>query len=200
MFNAFGPGAPSFNPGAFGGGMDLDAGGYKLGNTSGKSSMFDPLSLGLGAANIGLSIWGGMRQQRQADRSYDLSKQMATAKMAAARDRLANEVQMARDAAKFSEGSKIGDRVAQFGYGADLNFGRELEAQRLRRTELADLDFANNLRKATADRDFKLSGASQRVMDLDSRRRMKESLAATLASGRGMFGPIAPIDLNQMVI
>jgi hypothetical protein len=162
--------------------------------------MFDPLSLGLGAANIGLSIWGGMRQQRQADRSYDLSKQMATAKMAAARDRLANEVQMARDAAKFSEGSKIGDRVAQFGYGADLNFGRELEAQRLRRTELADLDFANNLRRATAARDFKLSGASQRVMDLDSRRRMKESLAEKLAAGRGMFGPIAPIDLNQMVI
>ena len=200
---AFGSGGPSFNPGAF----DLSAGGLggKIGGKAGagKGGGFlggmDPLSMVMGGANIGVSIWQGINQKNAAKANLETSANFARAKMAAARDRLANEMKMFQTGAMFSEGSKIGDRVAGYGYGADLNFGRQLEGQRLARTELADLDFANNLRNATATRDFELSGATQSMLDKRSRRNIKESLAQRLAAGRGMFGPIAPVDVNQMV-
>ena len=201
---AFGPGGPSFNPGAF----DLGLGGLgsKIGGkaSGGKGGGFlggmDPLSLGLGAANIGVSIWQGINQKNAARDNLNMQTSFARAKMAAARDRLYNEIDMAQKGAMFAEGSKIGDRVAQFGYGADLNLGRAIDAKRMELGEFADRQFGNDMRRATADRGFQLSGASQKVKDLDSRRKMKEALATQLAAGRGMFGPIAPIDLNQMVI
>ena len=175
------------------------SGGSKSGGKGGFFGM-DPLSLGLGAANIGVSIWQGINQRNAARNTLDMQTRFARGKLDAARDRLANEVQMFRDGTKFAEASKIGDRVAGYGYGADLNFGRQIEGQRLARTEMADLDFANALRSATANRDFELSGATQSMLDKRSRRNIKESLAQRLAAGRGMFGPIAPVDVNQMVV
>ena len=80
---------------------------------------------------------------------------------------------------KFQEGSKIGSRVAQYGYGADLDFGRQLQAGRIQRGEFADMDQANLNRSMRNMRDFELSGLTRNMRDEESRRKMKESLASS---------------------
>ena len=145
----------------------------------------------MGLASAGLNYYGGLQAQKSA-------RSIADAKLAAARDRLSNEIMMARDAAKFSEGSKIGDRVAAYGYGRDLDFGRQLQAGRIQRGEFADMDYANTMRSLRGVRDFKLDPASEELERRASQRRIKESLAKQLAAGRGMFGPIAPVDVSSM--
>ena len=203
--NAFAASAPTFNPGAYDfglGGLGSKIGGEASGGKSGGflGGMIDPLSLGLGAANIGVSIWQGIIQRNAANRSLDMQTNFANAKMAAARDRLYNEIDMAQKGAMFAEGSKIGDRVAAYGYGADLNLGRAIDAKRLELGEFADRQFGNRMRDAVANRGFELSGATQQMYDKASRRKMKEALTQQLAAGRGMFGPIAPINVDSMVI
>ena len=161
----------------------------------GGTQMFglDPLTLGLGAANIGLKAFTAFRAD-------ETRRQVGQAQMAAARDRLAKEIAMSRDSAKFGEGSKIGGRVASYGFGADLNLGRQKDYDRFGRTELADLDFANQLRGAQANRGFELSGQTQEVREKELNRQMRKSLADKLAQGRGMYGPIGPVDVGSMVI
>ena len=149
--------------------------------------------LGLGAANLFLQNQRGRQQM-------DLQANMAQQQMKAAQDRLQKEIQLSREMGKFQEGSKIGARVAQYGYGADLDFGRQLQAGRIQRGEFADMDQANLNRSMRNMRDFELSGLTRNMRDEESRRRMKESLATSLAAGRGMFGPIAPVNVSDMVI
>jgi len=147
--------------------------------------------------------FGLMRGQQDlaAGRQYrDASAQMANAQLAASRDRLASEVMMNRDMAKFNMAGRIGDRNAAYGYGADLDFGRQERAKRQDLGEFADMRFANSMRGMRGERDFELSGLTRNMRDQASRRRMKESLASTLAAGRGMFGPIAPVNVSDMVI
>ena len=149
--------------------------------------------LGLGVANL-------FMQNRRGQDQMDLQARMANQQIKAAQDRLNKEIQLSREMGKFQEGSKIGARVAQYGYGADLDFGRQLQAGRIQRGEFADMDQANRNRSMRNMRDFELSGLTRNMRDEESRRKMKESLANSLAAGRGMFGPIAPVNVSDMVI
>ena len=181
---------------AFGGGLNLGkaAGiGGKSGGFGGGQMLGTAGMLGLGAANLFLQNQRGRQQM-------DLQANMAQQQMKAAQDRLQKEIQLSREMGKFQEGSKIGARVAQYGYGADLDFGRQLQAGRIQRGEFADMDQANLNRSMRNMRDFELSGLTRNMRDEESRRRMKESIAGKLAAGRGMFGPIAPVNVSDMVI
>ncbi len=82
--------------------------------------------LGLGVANL-------FMQNRRGQDQMNLQANMANQQMRAAQDRLQKEIQLSRAMGKFQEGSKIGSRVAQYGYGADLDFGRQLQAGRIQR-------------------------------------------------------------------
>jgi hypothetical protein len=181
---------------AFGGGLDLGKA-AGIGGKTGGSNMFGPMMM---AGQLGLGVANLFMQNRRGQDQMNLQADMAKAQIAAAQDRLAKEIQLSREMGKFQEGSKIGSRVAQFGYGADLDFGRQLQAGRIQRGEFADMDQANRNRSMRNMRDFELSGLTRNVRDEESRRKMKESLAKSLAAGRGMFGPIAPVNVSDMVI
>ena len=73
----------------------------------------DPLTAGLGFANLGASIFGGIAQR-------NTQANIANAQMAAAADQLKNQIQMTRDMTKFQEASNI---TTDFSAGA----GAELE-------------------------------------------------------------------------
>ena len=75
----------------------LDLGDYNpLSGSSegGASTGMDPLTAGLGIANLGASIFGGMAQRRT-------QANIANAQLAAAADQLKNQVEMTRDMTKF---------------------------------------------------------------------------------------------------
>ena len=147
--------------------------------------------------------FGLMRGQQDlaAGRQYrDASAQMANAQLAASRDRLANEVMMNRDMAKFNMAGRIGDRTAAYGYGGDLEFGRQQRARRQELGEFGDMARAQENERMRFGRDFGLSGRTQELNRNQSRRKMKEALASQLAAGRGMFGPIAPVNVDSMVV
>ena len=147
--------------------------------------------------------FGLMRGRQEADagsRYIRAQERMGRIQMDIARQRLNAEVMMNRDMAKFNMAGKIGDRVAAYGYGADLDYGRQERAKRQDLGEFADMRYANTMRNMRGERDFELSGLTRNMRDNASRRRMKESLASSLAAGRGMFGPIAPVNVSDMVI
>ena len=146
------------------------------------------------------SMARGNQTYRQAQGMRDTSAQMAMAQMAASRDRLANEVMLNRDMAKFNMAGRIGDRAAAYGYGADLDFGRQQRARRQELGEFGDMKRAQANEGLRFGRDFAMSGRSQELADMTSRRKMKEELASRLAAGRGMFGPIAPVNVDSMVV
>ena len=142
----------------------------------------------------------GRQEAGAADRYMRAQERMGRMQMQTARQRLDAEVMMNRDMAKFNMAGKIGDRTAAYGYGADLDFGRQERAKRQDLGEFADMRYANTMRNMRGERDFELSGLTRNMRDQASRRRMKESLASQLAAGRGMFGPIAPVNVSDMVI
>ena len=191
--------SPNIDFGAVFGGKSADLGGQlgigekgkSFGKVGGKG-MIGLASGAMGLASAGLNFYGGLK-------ANETARSINQAKMAAASDRLRNEVMMNREAAKFGEASKVGDRVANFGYGADLDLGRQLQAGRIARGEFADMDIANKMRGFRSFRDFEASPETQALEDQRSQRRIREALAGKLAQGRGMFGPIAPVDASSLV-
>ena len=153
-----------------------------------------------GLVTGGMGPLRGRQEAAAGDRYMRAQERMGQMQMGAARQRLDAEVMMNRDMAKFNMAGRIGDRNAAYGYGADLDFGRQERAKRQDLGEFADMRFANSMRGMRGERDFELSGLTRNMRDQASRRRMKESLASSLAAGRGMFGPIAPVNVSDMVI
>ena len=148
----------------------------------------------------GFGLLRGNQERAAGERFARAQERMGRMQMDTARQRLDAEVMMNRDMAKFNMAGKIGDRVAAYGYGADLDYGRQERAKRQDLGEFADMRYANTMRNMRGERDFELSGLTRNMRDNASRRRMKEALAGQLAAGRGMFGPIAPVNVSDMVI
>ena len=153
-----------------------------------------------GLVTGGMGLLRGRQEADAGNRFMRAQERMGRMQMDTARQRLNAEVMMNRDMAKFNMAGRIGDRNAAYGYGADLDFGRQERAKRQDLGEFADMRFANSMRGMRGERDFELSGLTRNMRDQASRRRMKESLASQLAAGRGMFGPIAPVNVSDMVI
>ena len=153
----------------------------------------DPLTAGLGVANLGASIFGGMAARRT-------KANIANAQMAAAADQLKNQIEMTRDMTKFQEASNIANRVFGATAGADLEFERQRKGALFEQGPLRDLKLAGDMAERRAI--LGLSG-SEEAKAL-SRRQNKEQLKRTLAekqgSMMGMFGRIAPVDVDSLFV
>ena len=91
----------------------------------------------------GFGLMRGRQEAAAGDRYMRAQERMGRMQMQAARQRLDAEVMMNRDMAKFNMAGRIGDRNAAYGYGADLDFGRQERAKRQDLGEFADMRYAN---------------------------------------------------------
>ena len=168
-------------------------GGSLPGGSGGASTGMDPLSAGLGLANLGASIFGGMAQRRT-------QANIANAQLAAAADQLKNQVEMTRDMTKFQEASNIANRVFGATTGADLAYDRQRKAALFTQGPLRELKLAGDM----AERRAILGLAGSEEAKALSRRQNKEKLKRTLAekqgSMMGMFGRIAPVNVDTLFV
>ena len=141
---------------------------------------------GLGPALIGggLNLFGsiiGARGQAAA----------AQAQMDASADQLKNNVMLAREARKGNLAKFIGQNVADYGYGADLDFGRQKRASIFDSTRKRDLERGANIRDFETmlgmkdDPRFREQKQRERKFQLDKITRERQ------AAMEGMFGPIS---------
>ena len=162
-------------------------------SSGGASKGMDPLTAGLGFANLGASIFGGMAQRKT-------QASIANAQMAAAADQLKNQIQMTRDMSKFQEASNIANRVFAAGAGADLEYDRQRKAALFTQGPLRELKLAGDMAER---RSFLGLQGSEEAKAL-SRRQNKEALKRTLAERQGamigMFGPIAPVNVENLFV
>ena len=153
----------------------------------------DPLTAGLGIANLGASIFGGMAQRRT-------QANIANAQLAAAADQLKNQIEMTRDMTKFQEASNINNLVFSAGTGADLAYDRQRKAALFTQGPLRELKLAGDMAERRA---FLGLQGSEEAKAL-SRRQNKESLKRTLADKQGammgMFGRIAPVNVENLFV
>jgi len=139
--------------------------------------------LGMAAIGGGFGLLGNIFGARQAASA-------AQAQMNAAADQLKNNVMMNREARKGNLAKFIGQNVADYGYGADLDLGRQLFATEYDRTRGRDLD------RDAAMKDFKAQvamredptfrGQQQRKF----RRGLEQARVERQAAMEGMFGKI----------
>lgn len=174
-------------------GQDLGDYNPLSGSSGGESTGMDPLSAGLGIANLGASIFGGMAQRRT-------QANIANAQLAASADALKHRVIEGRNLAKFQEASNIANRVFAAGTGADLAFNRQRQAALFEGGPLRELRLAGDMAERRAVIGL---GGSEESKAL-SRRKNKEALKRTLAdkqaSMMGMYGRIAPVNVDTLFV
>ena len=173
---------------AFGGTDKLGASKFGLskGGVAGAASMFDPITLGLGAANIGASIFGALRaakiQAAQADRAAAL------------------QAMLGREQMKGGMAMDIGSRVAAGTWMPDLDLGRQMEAKMFEAGPLAERQLATRMMGERAMVGLKGSKEFQGLRDRESQRKIKESIAPFAGKYAAMFGGINPINTQNLFV
>ena len=145
---------------------------------TGGSGMFGAI-LGGGLSLAG-SIFGA-RSQASA----------AQAQMNAAADQLKNNVMLAREARKGNIAKFIGQNVADYGYGADLDFGRQKQASIFDSTRKRDLERAGNIADFNAMIGMQDTPAFREQKQRAFRRDLEKARVERQAAMEGMFGPIS---------
>lgn len=167
--------------------------GAPLSGSKGGRMAFDPLTLGLGAAGIGASLFGaiGANQTRA---------NISQAQLAAAADQLKWQTMLARDTAKGQMGSEIASRVAQGTWMPDIEFGRQKEAAMFAAGPLAERQLA--LETEAKRREFGLAGSAEarELRQRENREALKRALAEREAGMAGMFGRRAPVDVSTLFV
>ena len=183
--------------GQFSGAWGVDKSGLGEGMESGIDKAkggggMDPFSIGLGVANLGANIFGGMAQRRT-------QANIANARMAAAADALKNRVMEGRNMAKFQEAGAIGQRV--FGEtAADLDFGRQMMAQKFQAGPLAEMQLAGEMAGRRAVLGLEGSEEAKALRRRANKQKLKESLAQQQGKLAGMFGRVAPVDVETLFV
>ena len=191
MFNFNPSGASSFAP-SWGASVNYNpSSGITSKSGSGGGMAFDPLTAGLGLASAGIGAIAGIGAQRT-------QASIANAQMAAAADQMKWNVLHGRDMAKFGEGGNIGARVAQGTWMPDIEFGRQKEASMFETGPLAERRLA--LATEGQRRGFGLanSAESKEITQRQNRDALKKTLAERQGQMMGMFGRIAPVDVNTL--
>ena len=167
---------------------------------AGAASMFNPLTLGLGAASIGTSLFGA---SRAADATRQAGKDaLRAAKIQAAQaDRAAAlQAMLGREQMKGGMAMDIGSRVAAGTYLPDLDLGRQMEAKMFEAGPLAERKLATQMMGERAMIGLKGSKEYQRLRDRESQRRIKESIAPFAGKYAAMFGGINPINTQNLFV
>ena len=149
--------------------------------------MFDPVTLALGAGSLAL----GFGQLNKSDR-------IAQDNIAAAREQNFLNRQAAKEAARIQQQENAFDRAAMYGWGADLDFQRQVDAEMLntgvfgeRRQNLAN-------RQKIFDQALLNSPDAKEYMQFQNRLKIEQTLAEKMGAMQGMFGQIAPINTSTM--
>ena len=168
------------NPyGALGGGLP----------STGDISMFSSKPFG-GGNMFGAILGGGLSLAGSIIGARGQSA-AAQAQMDASADQLKNNVMLAREARKGNLAKFIGQNVADYGYGADLDFGRQKRASIFDSTIKRDLERGANIKDFEAmlgAQESELARTQkqrQRKFELDKITRERQ------AAMEGMFGPIS---------
>lgn len=147
----------------------------------------DPFSIGLGVAGIGASLFGASQaQQAQADA---IKAQVAGANFAAQQQVDARAMQMAQGLL----GMQFGEFIA-----APRELERQKEAQKFQFGELAGMQRAGRQEDWKRAMAQATSGLGKEAQRQANREQLKAALAQQIGQGRAMFGPIAPISVDQM--
>ena len=144
---------------------------------TGGSGMFGAI-LGGGLSLAG-SIFGA-RSQASA----------AQAQMNAAADQLKNNIMMNREARKGNLAKFIGQNVADYGYGADLDFERQKRASIFDSTRKRDLERGANIADFEAMLGMRENPLFREQKQRQFKRDLEKARVERQAAMEGMFGPI----------
>ena len=153
----------------------------------------EPLTAGLGFANLGASIFGGMAARRT-------QANIANAQLAAAADQLKNQVEMTRDLSKFQLGDNIASRVFGATTGADLDYDRQRKAALFTQGPLRELQLAGDMAAGRAALGLQGSEEAKSIARRANKQKLKDTLAQKQGSMMGMFGRIAPVDVDSLFV
>jgi hypothetical protein len=167
------------NPyGALGGGLP----------STGDISMFS--SKPFGGGNMFGAIAGGLFSLGGSIIGARAQSAAAQAQMDASADQLKNNVMLNREARKGNLAKFIGQNVADYGYGADLDFGRQKKASIFDSTRKRDLERGANIKDFEA-----MLGMKENPLAREQKQRERKFLLDKITKERtaameGMFGPI----------
>ena len=167
------------NPyGALGGGLP----------STGDISMFS--SKPFGGGNMFGAIAGGLFSLGGSIIGARGQAAAAQAQMDASADQLKNNIMLAREARKGNLAKFIGQNVADYGYGADLDFERQKRASIFDSTRKRDLERGANIKDFEA-----MLGAQESELARTQKQRQRKFELDKITKERqaameGMFGPI----------
>ena len=139
--------------------------------------------LGMAAISGGLGLVGNIFGARSAASA-------AQAQMDASADQLKNNVMLAREARKGNLAKFIGQNVADYGYGADLDFERQKRASIFDSTRKRDLERGANIRDFEAMLGMRENPLFREQKQRQFKRDLEKARVERQAAMEGMFGPI----------
>ena len=140
--------------------------------------------LGMAAISGGLGLVGNIFGARSAASA-------AQAQMDASADQLKNNVMLNREARKGNLAKFIGQNVADYGYGADLDFARQKEASIFDSTRKRDLERGANIADFEAMLGMRENPLFREQKQRQFRRDLEKARVERQAVMEGMFGPIS---------
>lgn len=154
---------------------------------------FDPVTLGLGALNIGANLFGGIAANKT-------RANIANAQMAAAADQLKWQTMLGREQAKGQMGAELGSRIFQSTVAPDLELGRQREAAMFAAGPLAEREQALDFDRARRTLDLSESALARESRQRENREALKRTFAEKQAQMAGMFGRIAPQEVSTYFV
>ena len=139
--------------------------------------------LGMAAISGGLGLVGNIFGARSAASA-------AQAQMDASADQLQKNVMLNREARKGNLAKFIGQNVADYGYGADLDFERQKRASIFDSTRKRDLERGANIRDFEAMLGMRENPLFREQKQRQFKRDLEKARVERQAAMEGMFGPI----------
>ncbi len=139
--------------------------------------------MGMTALSGGLGLVGNIFGARSAASA-------AQAQMDASADQLQKNVMLNREARKGNLAKFIGQNVADYGYGADLDFERQKRASIFDSTRKRDLERGANIRDFEAMLGMRENPLFREQKQRQFKRDLEKSRVERQAAMEGMFGPI----------
>ena len=140
--------------------------------------------LGMAAISGGLGLFGNIFGARSAASA-------AQAQVDASADQLEKNVMLNREGRKANLAKFIGQNVADYGYGADLDFERQKRASIFDSTRKRDLERGANIKDFEAMLGMKDDPRFREQKQREFRRGLEKARVERQATMEGMFGPIS---------
>ena len=140
--------------------------------------------LGMAAISGGLGLFGNIFGARSAASA-------AQAQVDASADQLEKNVMLNREGRKANLAKFIGQNVADYGYGADLDFERQKRASIFDSTRKRDLERGANIADFEAMLGMRENPLFREQKQRQFKRDLEKSRVERQAAMEGMFGPIS---------